>query len=342
MVRFTAFVGLLALLIPSTLGTAVEERAAIEERQVATGAFYGYVYFQGEGLSNGEQIYFAVSKTNSPVSWNLVNGGNPVLISTLGTKGLRDPFIIRDPSGSKFYVIATDLRMFGGAQTWDQAGRHGSLSLAIWESTDLKTWSAQRLVKVSAATAGMTWAPEATYDPTTKKFVVYWASNIFAASDTNHTGTTYSRIMFATTTDFVTFSAPQVWIDKGTAVIDTTVGFDPASGFYHRFSKINGLILQERSTTLFGTWQTVANGVGHAQYGDVEGPLIFLSNVFSGEWHVWVDGINPQGYHPLETTNITSGVWTASTGYVLPPNPRHGTVFSISATEAANLAAVKV
>lgn len=65
---------------------------------------------------------------------------------------MRDPFIIRDPSGSKFYVVATDLKIFGGAVTWDQASRIGSLSLAIWESTDLKTWSAQRLVKVSPAT----------------------------------------------------------------------------------------------------------------------------------------------------------------------------------------------
>jgi hypothetical protein len=146
------------------------------------------------------------------VSWNLVNGGRPVLTSTLGTKGLRDPFIIRHPSGSKFFVIATDLRMFGGTMTWDQAGRKGSLSLAVWESPDLKTWSAQRLVKVSPATvsitnplflsitidtnqAGMTWAPEATWDPTMNKFVVYWASNIYTASDTNHTGSTHARIM---------------------------------------------------------------------------------------------------------------------------------------------------
>ncbi|KAJ7279458.1 glycosyl hydrolase [Mycena rebaudengoi] len=331
-----AFLGLLALCVSITFG------ATIEERQTATGAAYGFVYFKGEGLSNGEQIYFAVSKTNSPVSWNLVNGGRPVLTSTLGTKGLRDPFIIRHPSGSKFFVIATDLRMFGGTMTWDQAGRKGSLSLAVWESPDLKTWSAQRLVKVSPATAGMTWAPEATWDPTMNKFVVYWASNIYTASDTNHTGSTHARIMFATTTDFVTFSAAQVWIDPGVAIIDTTVAWDSASGFYHRFSKINGQILQERSTSLFGTWQTVFNGVGKAQFGDVEGPLAFLSNVFSGEWHVWVDGINPQGYHPLETGNITSGVWTASTGYSLPADPRHGTVFSISAAEAANLAAISV
>lgn len=119
---------------------------------------------------SGEQIYFAVSKTNSPVSWNTVNGARPVLTSNLGTKGLRDPFIIRNPSGNKFYVIATDLKIYGGATSWAQASRTGrfvlfataataqliqiyhSLSLAVWESSDLKTWSAQRLVKVSPAT----------------------------------------------------------------------------------------------------------------------------------------------------------------------------------------------
>ncbi|KAJ7085212.1 glycosyl hydrolase [Mycena belliarum] len=315
--------------------------AAVEVRQVATGDAYGFVYFEGEGFATGEQIYFAVSQTNSPVSWTVVNGGRPVLKSTMGTKGLRDPFIIHDPSGSKFYVIATDLRIFGGT-TWGQASSVGSLSLAIWESPDLKTWSAQRLVRVSPATAGMTWAPEATWDPTLKKFVVYWASNLFAASDTAHTGNTYTRIMYATTTDFKTFSAAQVWIDPGVSIIDTTVAFDSASGYYHRFSKTDGQVNQERSTSLFGAWQSVTKGIGQAMFGGVEGPLVFLSNVWPGVWHVWVDGISPQGYHPFETHNITSGVWTFSTGYSLPADPRHGTVFSISAAEAANLRALNV
>lgn len=85
-----------------------------------------------------------------------MNGGRPVLRSSLGTKGLRDPFIIRDPAGTKFYLIATDLKMYGGAGgNWDTASRNGSLALSIWESTNLKDWSAQRLVKVSPSTAGM-------------------------------------------------------------------------------------------------------------------------------------------------------------------------------------------
>jgi hypothetical protein len=78
-----------------------------------------------------------------------VKAGKPVLTSTLGTKGVRDPFLIRDPSGTKFYLIATDLRMYGSGLSWDQASRIGSRSLSIWESPDLRTWSAQRLVQVS-------------------------------------------------------------------------------------------------------------------------------------------------------------------------------------------------
>ncbi|KAF7365739.1 hypothetical protein MVEN_00447700 [Mycena venus] len=211
----------------------------------ATGSFYGFIYFKGEGLSNGKFNQApetgsgpsktavvvtpapTVSNTNSPVSRNVVNGGRPVLTSTFRTEGLRDPFIIRDPSGSKFYVIAMDLKIFGGAVSWDQAGRQGSLSLVIW---DLKTWSAQRLVKGFSRhgthTAGMTWAPEA-WDPTIKKFVMYWTSNLYAVSDTIHTGTTYPHIMFATTTNFVTLSTAQVWIDPGVSIIDTIVAFDP-------------------------------------------------------------------------------------------------------------------
>jgi hypothetical protein len=95
----------------------------------------------------------AVSKGNDPLHWSTVNDGYAVLNSTLGTRGVRDPFIIRSPNNDKFYLIATDLR-YAVINSWDVAGRKGSRSLAIWESPDLKTWSAQRLVQVSPATAG--------------------------------------------------------------------------------------------------------------------------------------------------------------------------------------------
>lgn len=147
----------------------------------------------------------------------------------------------------------------------------------------------------------MTWAPEATWDSATSQFYVYWASNLFATNDTAHTGTTYSRIMYATTKDFITFSTAAPWIDIGVDIIDTTVTYDATSKSYFRFSKTGGQIVQETSKTFFGGWTTVVKGIAQSMFGDLEGPLIFLSNVYAGVWHLWMDDTSPRGYVPFET-----------------------------------------
>ena len=48
--------------------------------------------------------------------------------------------------------------------TWDAAQRKGSLSIYIWESTDLINWGSERLIKVEDDEAGMVWAPDAIWD----------------------------------------------------------------------------------------------------------------------------------------------------------------------------------
>jgi hypothetical protein len=193
-------------------------------------AGYLFVYFTGEGTANGEQVYFALSRGNDPLSWQQLGGGRPLLTSTLGTTGVRDPFIIRSPAGDRFYLIATDLRIFGNGN-WDAAQRTGSKSIMVWESTDLVSWTNQRLVRVSPDTAGNTWAPEAYYDEGLGQYVVFWASKLYATSDPNHTANTYNRMMYATTTDFRTFSPAQVWVDKGYSTLVKH------NGTYYRFTK---------------------------------------------------------------------------------------------------------
>ncbi len=94
-------------------------------------------------------IPVAVSNGNTPASWSLVNDGSPVLTSTLGDKGVRDPYIIQHPTTGVFYVVATDLKVYGSGKSWDALSRNGSRYLSIWESPDLVTWSDQRLVEVS-------------------------------------------------------------------------------------------------------------------------------------------------------------------------------------------------
>lgn len=193
---------------------------------------YMFSYFTGEGTADGEQLYSALSKGNDPLHWRELNDGKPVLTSTLGEKGLRDPFIIRSPEGDKFYQIATDLRIYGNGD-WDAAQRTGSKSVMVWESTDLVHWTNQRLVKISPDSAGNTWAPEAFYDAKLGEYVVFWASKLY--DNEAHSGDTYNRMMYATTRDFYTFSKPKVWIDRGYSVIDSTM--IQHDGTYYRLSK---------------------------------------------------------------------------------------------------------
>jgi arabinoxylan arabinofuranohydrolase len=54
-----------------------------------------------------EQIYLAISVDGC--QWEALNGSQPILISTLGEKGVRDPYLLRSHDGRKFYLLATDV-----------------------------------------------------------------------------------------------------------------------------------------------------------------------------------------------------------------------------------------
>lgn len=87
-------------------------KKAVKAKTADDYSAYFFTYFAGEGYSDGEQIYFAASKNG--LKWQDLNDNKPVLTSTLGEKGVRDPFIIRSAEGDKFYMIATDLKINGG------------------------------------------------------------------------------------------------------------------------------------------------------------------------------------------------------------------------------------
>ena len=298
---------------------------------------YFFAYFAGEGYSDGEQIYFASSQDG--LNWSDLNDNNPILTSTMGEKGVRDPFIIRSPEGDKFYLIATDLKINGG-NGWDAAQNSGSQSLMIWESTDLVNWSEQRMVEVSAKIeAGCTWAPEATYDPQTGEYVVYWASRT-PNKDTKQ------RLYYAKTRDFYSFTEPQLWIDYDQSSIDTTMIEE--NGTYYRFTKNEGgstnslgaktkTIFLEKSNQVLGTYAQIASESLNAnQY--VEGPTIFKLNSDDADTNTWcllVDDFGGGGYYPLLTTDLESGVFTKPEAgtYKMPSRARHGTPIRITKAE---------
>ncbi|WP_260928721.1 glycoside hydrolase family 43 protein [Novosphingobium sp. 9] len=320
---------------------------------------YMFVYFTGNS-EDGEKLRFATSDGNNALEWKLLNDGQPVLTSSKGTRGLRDPFIMRSVEGDRFFLLATDL---SAARTgWTHATDQGSHYLEIWESTDLVHWGKQRHVKVSQPTAGMTWAPEASYDPTIGAYVVYWTSTLFADAAHTRPDGNGPQILTSITRDFRSFTPPRPWFKaadlpelvKDRGMIDTTVM--RVDNAFYRFTKATQAqgcpsadIIGQRSTSLrasmaSGAWSMVSRCIGrHAGTPEVEGPSAFPANPgdTSGfRYFLWVDNYGGIGYIPLATSSLAGDVhWTYPQTFHLPPSPRHGTVMSITAAERDRLAA---
>ncbi len=309
---------------------------------------YLFSYFLGEGLQHGEQVYFSLSEGNDPLHYDTLNDREPVMVSTSGEMGLRDPFIIRSPEGDKFYQIATDLRMWNQSSgSWDEVQRQGSRNVVVWESTDLVNWSESWVAQVAPENAGNAWAPEIFYDDTIGEYVVFWASKIYADDDPDHTGEAHNRMLYTTTRDFRNFSEPQTLIDTGYSVIDTTM--IEHDGEVYRFSKNEAnrsgsnpggkYVFQEvGSGPLTDDFTLVREAVGAGDINQGEGPLVFKSNT-EERWYLFIDEYGGRGYVPFTTTDLSSGEWTmiAAADYSFSQRYRHGTVLPVTRAEHERL-----
>lgn len=299
----------------------------------ATEGGYLFVTFKGEQTPMSEQIHFALSPDGR--NWTALNGAEPVLVSKLGEKGARDPFLLRARDGKTFYLIATDLSINLNPD-WGRAVRAGSRAIIIWESTDLVSWSEPRLVPVAPEDAGCAWAPEAIYDEEAGDYLVFWASTTARDDYAKH------RIWAARTVDFRAFGEPFLYIDKPTNVIDTTIVHDGAK--YHRFSKDEQFkaITLETADRLAGPWREVPE-FSLAHLVGYEGPACYLVEPGrDGRLPVWgliLDHYaKGQGYKPFVTGNLAGGQFSPAEGFSFPYKFRHGSVLPLTAGEYARLA----
>jgi sucrose-6-phosphate hydrolase SacC (GH32 family) len=295
------------------------------------GADGGFLFatFKGEQTHMTEQIYFALSKDGR--QWTALKGGEPVLVSELGEKGVRDPYLLRSHDGKKFFLLATDLSINLTRHNWGRAVRSGSKSLVIWDSTDLVNWSQPRLVKVAPDDAGCTWAPEAVYDQATGDYMTFWASTTGRDEFKKH------RIWAARTKDFVTFGEPFIYIERPVPIIDTTIINE--NGMYYRFSKDEEFksITMQSSTNLMTGWKDM-DEFSMAKVKGYEGPECYqVEPAKDGKpatWCLILDQYSKgTGYHPFITTNLGSGQFTPGTDFSFPFRFRHGSILPISTVE---------
>lgn len=139
----------------------------------------------------------------------------------------------------------------------------------VWESNDLVNWSEARLVEVSPENAGMTWAPDAIWDPEAEQYLVHWTTNLKGDG---------WYIMKSYTSDFKTFSPAEKFLTG--AGMDATIARDETSNVTYRISK-NGpgeLIEEASAPSLEGPWTVVSQEIGSGTIPAGEGPLVFQNN----------------------------------------------------------------
>ncbi len=302
---------------------------------------YLFTHFVGnQRTEDEEQVYFSVSKDG--IVWKTLNGIKPVLKSTVGDKGIRDPHILRKHDNSGFYLIATDLCVFNRGLTddpncWKICPREGSRNIVIWESDDLVNWSEPWLYDVGIENAGCVWAPETAYDDTRGEYMVFWASSL---PDDDYK---YQKIYRAFTKDFKSFSKTEVYIEReNNNVIDTSILKEGDT--YYRFTRnfANAVVDMEYSTSLENdTFKPVVtyslNGVDGMTIGGFEGPTAFKMHD-EEKWCLLLDKCGADaGYRPFVTEDISTGRFISAPEFKFDINFRHGTVIPITDDEYERL-----
>lgn len=293
---------------------------------------YLFTHFAGsERTELNEQVYFAVSKDG--INWQSLNNKKPVLISSTGERGARDPYILRSPENGKYFIIATDLSTYNrrsDPKLWDSCQKSGSQSIIVWESSDLVDWSEARLAKVAPDNAGCVWAPETFYDTKTRRHMVFWASK--TADD----GYEKQRMYRCYTNDFIHFTKPEIFMESTDGHIDATL--IEHNGFYYRFTKNESkkFVTMECSTNLESGYEEVAlymidNTAGNTITG-YEGPIIFKMNS-EEKWCLLMDNYaRSKGYKAFLTDDISTGIFV-SADFHFDNTYRHGTVMPITLDE---------
>jgi hypothetical protein len=212
-------------------------------------------------------------------------------------------------------------------------------------STDLIHWSEQQFIPVMMHedSAKNTWAPEITYDPKKKEYVVYWATTIpgrFPQKDTSAEGRRYNhRMYYNTTKDFKKWKKAKLLYNPGFSVIDASIVQNGKE--YVMFLKNETRQPAEKNLRI-ATAKKLRGPYTHAgppitgRYW-AEGPTAIK---IAGQWIVYFDKYTEKKYGAVASVDFVN--WTDISEKVsFPKGVRHGTVLKISRTEFEKMNAVK-
>ncbi|SHL22751.1 hypothetical protein SAMN05444266_102526 [Chitinophaga jiangningensis] len=280
---------------------------------VAQDSVYLFCYFKDNGKDGLHMAY-----SHDGYKWTALNGDSSLLKPTAGNdKLMRDPCIIQGPD-KLFHMVWT--------VSWNER------TIGYASSPDLIHWSEQQTVPVMEhePTAKNCWAPEITYDPAGKQYMIYWATTIpgrFQAGDTTGDDKYNHRLYYTLTKDFKKYSKAKLLYDPGFNCIDATIQkdgnqwvmffkdetrFPPAKNLRVAYSKrLTGEYVMTGSPITGNYW--------------AEGPTALRSN---NTWLVYFDKYRDHKYGVVKMQD--NGVQDESHQLQMPSGIRHGSAFKVS------------
>ncbi|MCC5930270.1 MAG: glycoside hydrolase family 43 protein [Cyclobacteriaceae bacterium] len=274
---------------------------------------YLFSYFTGNGEDG---LHLAISEDG--YTWKALKDGDSFLIPTAGKdKLMRDPCIIQTPDG-RFHMVWT--------VSWNEKG------IGYAWSDDLIHWSDQKYIPVMEhePNARNCWAPEVTYDPDGRQYMIYWATTIdglfpdtYVESDRGYN----HRMYYVTTSDFENFSSTHLLYEPGFNVIDANIVRH--EGEYLMFLKdetreppAKNLHLA-RSANITGPYSAPEVQITGDYWA--EGPSALMVD---GKWMVYFDKYTQKKMGAVISEDLIH--WTDVSDQVsFPEGTRHGTAFKV-------------
>lgn len=298
---------------------------------------YLFTYFEGSGKwTEQEQLRFAVS--NDAVNWHALNSNRPIIASDSisETGGIRDPHILRSEEGNTFYIVATDMNVA-------KNGWGNNPGIVMMKSDNLIDWTSSHINLAQAypngfADAYWVWAPQTIYDPSAKKYMVYFTLRREDKSQGLVTYYAYAN------DDFTGFeSEPKELFNAHFGSIDNDIIYH--NGQYHLFYKgntkdsegkeIKNGIQKATCKTLHGAWKEDFKYLdSYAGVTPVEGSAVFPLNDGSG--FVLMYDIYTSGRYEYQISKDLDS-FSEPKPFNKDFNPRHGTVISLTDSELTRL-----
>lgn len=281
---------------------------------------YLFSYFKG----NGDGLHLAYSTDG--YNWQALKNDSIFLKPTAGNdKLMRDPCIIRGADG-KFHMVWT--------VSWNEKG------LGYANSEDLIHWSEQQFIPVMAhePNARNTWAPEITYDPRKKEYMIYWATTItglYPETQSEEENAYNHRMYYVTTKDFKKFSDTKLLYEPGFNVIDATIVKD--GNRYVMFLKDETREPAEKnikiaySKKLTGPYSAASPPITGDYWA--EGPTTLK---LGDKWIVYFDKYIDHSMGAVQSADLKN--WEDISDKIsFPEGMRHGTIFKVTKSEFEKL-----